>query len=58
MRRLRVAYPAPCWNFDGGTICTTIGGHGLSAGEKATIGGVGLKSPKGRADRRQIVSPS
>jgi hypothetical protein len=37
--------PAPvpmCTDLDGGVICTTIGGHGLSAGEKAAIGGVGL----------------
>ena len=37
--------PAPvpmCTDVDGGMICTTIGGHGLSAGEKAAIGGVAL----------------
>lgn len=37
--------PAPvpmCTNLDGGMICTTIGGHGLSAGEKAAITGVAL----------------
>jgi hypothetical protein len=35
--------PVPmCTNLDGGTICTTIGGHGLSAGEKAAFTGVGL----------------
>lgn len=37
--------PAPvamCTNLDGGMICTTIGGHGLSAGEKAAITAVGL----------------
>jgi hypothetical protein len=37
--------PAPvpmCTNLDGGMICTTIGGNGLSAGEKAAIGGAAL----------------
>ena len=37
--------PAPvpmCTNLDGGMICTTIGGHGLLAGEKAALTGVGL----------------
>jgi len=28
--------------FDGGTLCTTTGGHTLSAGQKAAIGGLGL----------------
>jgi len=27
---------------DGGTLCTTMGGHPLSAGQKAAIGGLGL----------------
>jgi hypothetical protein len=37
--------PAPvptCTNLDGGMICTTGGGHGLSAAEKAAIGGVAV----------------
>jgi hypothetical protein len=37
--------PAPtrmCSDYDGGSICTTIGGPGLSAGEKAALTGVGL----------------
>jgi len=37
--------PAPvpmCSDYDGGTICTTIGGPGHSAREKAAIGGVAL----------------
>jgi hypothetical protein len=35
--------PVPmCTNLDGGAICTTIGGNGLSAGEKAAIGGVAV----------------
>ena len=34
--------PTTCTDIDGGTICTTIGGNGLTAREKATIGGVAL----------------
>jgi len=34
--------PTTCSDYDGGMICTTIGGNGLSAREKATAFGVGL----------------
>jgi hypothetical protein len=31
-----------CTDIDGGTICTTMGGHNLSAGQKAAVTGIAL----------------